>query len=138
MTVRFDGWAVAGEIVARAAKTPDDTMFVDDSAGGGDRCTVQWPGGEVRLNVGITMLVGRPHAEAPPNFIALAGAGAKVNKQQLWIALGTTGVRVGRFANANPVHVNGQAVAVGQDIEAPLPAEISLSLGELVLTVRHR
>ena len=142
MTVRLDGWAVAGEIAARAPKPPADTMFVDDSAGvggvGGDRCMLQWAGGEARLDLGVTVVVGRPHPEAPANFVALTGAGAKVNKQQFWIALGTSGVRVGRLANANPVHVNGQPVAVSQELEAALPAEISLSRGDLVLTVRRR
>ncbi|MBA3455999.1 MAG: DUF3662 domain-containing protein [Deltaproteobacteria bacterium] len=139
MTVRLDSWAVAGEIVARAPKAPTDTMFVDDSAGaGGERCTLQWPGGEARLEVGVTIVVGRPHAEAPARFISLTGAGAKVNKQHFWIALGTSTVRVGRFATANPVHVNGQAVVAAEELEAPLPVEISLSRGDLILTVRRR
>ncbi len=128
MTVRLDGWAVAGEI---------DTMFVDDT-GGGERCTLEWPGGEARLEPGVTVMVGRPHPEAPARFIALTGAGAKVNKQHFWIALGTVGVRVGRLAAANPVHVNGQPVAASQEIEAALPVEISLSRGDLLLTVRRR
>lgn len=137
MTMRFDGWAVAGEIAARAPKSADDTQFVDDSVGG-DRCTLEWSGGQVRLSPGIAMVVGRPHAEAPANFIALAGAGAKVNKQQLWIALGSTSLRVGRLANGNPVQVNGRAVAAGEEVEAALPVEIVLSRGELLLTVRRR
>lgn len=139
MTVRMDGWAVAGEIAARAPKAAPDTMFVDDSAGGaGDRCVLHWPGGETRLELGATVMVGRPHAEAPAHFVSLTGAGAKVNKQHFWIALGTTTVRIGRLANANPVHVNGEAVAAGNELEVALPAEISLSRGDLVLTVRRR
>lgn len=137
MTVRLDGWAVAGEIVARAPKAPADTQFVDDT-GGGERCTLHWPGGEARLDVGVTVMVGRPHAEAPARFIALTGAGAKVNKQHFWIALGASSVRVGRLATANPVHVNGQPVAASQEVEATLPVEISLSRGDLVLNVRRR
>lgn len=137
MTVRLDGWAVAGEIVARAPKPPTDTVVVDDT-GAGERCTLHWPGGEARLDVGVTVMVGRPHAEAPARFIALTGAGAKVNKQHFWIALGTSGVRVGRLATANPVHVNGQPVAASQEIEVELPVEISLSRGELLVTVRRR
>ena len=137
MTVRHDGWAVAGEIVARAPKAPADTQFVDDT-GGGERCTLHWPGGEARLDVGVTVRVGRPHAEAPARFIALTGAGAKVNKQHFWIALGASSVRVGRLATANPVHVNGQPVAASQEVEATLPVEISLSRGDLVLNVRRR
>lgn len=139
MTVRLDSWAVAGEIVARAPKAPTDTVFVDDPAGAGaDRCVMQWPGGEARLDVGVTVVVGRPHADAPAQFIALTGAGAKVNKQHFWVALGATAVRVGRLATANPVHVNGQPLAAAQEIEAELPVEISLSRGDLVLFVRRR
>jgi hypothetical protein len=139
MTVRLDSWAVAGEIAARAAKAPTDTMFVDDSSEvGAQRCVLQWPGGDARLEIGATTLVGRPHPDAPSNFIALEGASSKINKQQFWIALGTSTVRIGRFANANPVHVNGQPLAPAQEIESALPAEVSLSRGDLVLTVRRR
>ncbi len=135
MTVRFDGWEVAGEIAMRDAGLAD-TMFVDDSVGGADRCMLSWPGGQARLSRGVTFMVGRPHPDAPANFVSLTGAGSKINKQQLWIAVGANGVRIGRLANANPVHVNGQPVAAAQEIETALPVEISLSRGELVLTVR--
>lgn len=139
MTMRLDGWAVAGEIAARAPKASPDTMFVDDSAGiGGSRGVLSWAGGEARLEVGATVVVGRPHPESPANFVSLTGAGAKVNKQHFWIALAASTVRIGRLAGANPVHVNGQPVAASAEIEAPLPAEISLSRGDLVLTVRLR
>jgi len=135
----MDGWAVAGEIAARTPKAPGDTVFVDDSAGAaGDRCVLQWTGGEARLDHGATVVVGRPHAEAPVHFVSLAGAGAKVNKQHFWIALGTSSLRIGRLAGANPVQVNGEAVAPGHEVEVALPAEISLSRGDLVLTVRRR
>ena len=137
MTVRLDGWAVAGEIAARAPKPPADTVFVDDSATG-DHAVLQWPGGESRLARAATLVVGRPHPDAPPHFISLAGAGAKVNKQHFWISLGATTVRIGRFPTANPVHVNGEAVAAGAEVDVALPAEISLSRGELVLTARRR
>ena len=133
MTVRLDSFLKAGELAVRGA--PADTVFVDDTGG---RHVVQWPGGEARLEIGATVVLGRPHAEAPPRFIALTGAGAKVNKQQLWIAVGATTARVGRFPNANPIHVNGQQLAAGQELEAALPLEITLSRGELVLTVRSR
>ncbi len=157
MTVRLDSWAVVGEIVARAPKSPAgtpgapadtpaapavtpaapaDTMFVDDSSG--VRHTLQWPGGEARLVAGTTVVAGRPHAGAPADFVSLTGAGAKVNKQHFWIALGAASVRIGRLAGANPVHVNGEPVTAGQEIEAALPVEISLSLGDLVLAVRQR
>lgn len=141
MTVRLDGWAVAGEIAARAARVPGppaETVFVDDSTSSvADRCLLRWPGGEAPLAPGAKVVVGRPHPDAPAHFISLTGAGAKVNKQHLWIAAGTSRVRIGRLANANPVHVNGQPVAASQEVEVALPAEISLSRGDLVLTVRR-
>ncbi len=138
MTVRFDSFVIAGEIVGEIVGKPNphDTVFVDDSSTG-DRIRLWWQGGEAVLSIGTTAIVGRPHADAPANFVALTGAGAKVNKQHVWIALGPNSVRIGRYATANPVHINGQAVAASQDVEVPLPAEISLSHGDLVLTVRR-
>lgn len=132
MTVRLDGWSVSGEIGG-------DTAFVHDSAGGAaaGSCVVRWAGGEVAVPVGATVVLGRAHAGAPAHFVALAGASPKVNKQHLWIAVGSSTVRIGRFAGANPVHVAGQAVAAGTDVEVGLPVEVSLSRGELALALRR-
>lgn len=134
LTMRLGSWAVAGEIAVRAPG-PTDTAIVEDSTAGGH--LVRWPGGTAKLALGITLVVGRPHPEPPAHFLALAGAGAKVNKQHFWIAAGPTSVRIGRFAQANPVHVNGQAVGAGDELEVALPAEISLSRGDLVLSVQR-
>ena len=134
LTVRLDSWAVAGEIAVRAGR-PDDTVSVEDATAAGP--VLRWPGGEARLRLGQAFVLGRPHPEPPPQFIALAGAGAKVNKQHLWIAAGPTSVRVGRLARANPVHVGGRAVGVGAEVEVELPVEISLSRGDLVLSVQR-
>ena len=133
MTMRLDSFAVAGEIVARAMGNPTDTVMVDDSTQ--TTHALRWPGGIAHFVAGSTVVVGRPHPDAPPRFIALTGAGPKVNKQHFWIAATSTTVRVGRFAKANPVHVNGQSIAGGVEVEVPLPAEISLSHGDLVITV---
>lgn len=135
MTMRLDSWAAAGEIEARAPN-PADTVIVDDLTA--SSYLLRWPGGEARVVLGATLVVGRPHAEPPVRFIALAGAGAKVNKQHFWIAAGPTSVRIGRLAKANPVHVNGQPVGAGEEVEVGLPAEISLSRSELVLSVQRR
>ncbi|HEU0037009.1 MAG TPA: FhaA domain-containing protein [Kofleriaceae bacterium] len=138
MTMRFDSWVVSGEIAARApVPTGGETQFVADTAATGG-CLVTWPGGEVPLAVGATVVLGRPHEPAPAAFVALAGATAKVNKQQIWIGVGSERVRIGRLPNANPVHVNGQPLAAAQDVEIAMPAEISLSHGDCVLTVRRR
>jgi hypothetical protein len=143
MTVRLDGWAVAGEIAARAPARPGsaggapgvaaETVMVGDAAGPG--CALRWAGGAAALVLGAPVVVGRPHPEQPAYFIALAGAGAKVNKLHFWIEARPDRVRIGRFAKANPVHANGQAIRAGEELEVTLPAEISLSHGDLVLSV---
>jgi hypothetical protein len=139
LTMRLDGWMVAGEIAARAPSAPADTVVVGDAAGVG--CALRWPGGEAQLAAGATIVVGRPHADPPAQFIALTGAGAKVNKLHFWIIAAPPvpaappRVRIGRFAKANPVHANGQAITAGEELEIALPAEISLSHGDLVLSV---
>jgi hypothetical protein len=133
MTMRLDSFAVSGEIVARAAASPTDTVMVSDATN--PTHALRWSGGVAHFAAGGHVIVGRPHPEAPSRFIALIGAGTKVNKQHFWIAATGGAVRIGRFAKANPVHVNGQAVAGGEEVEVGLPAEISLSHGDLVLTV---
>jgi hypothetical protein len=133
MTMRLDSFAVSGEIAARASGSPTDTVMVDDSTQ--TTHALRWPGGIAHFAGGTTIVVGRPHPEAPARFIALTGAGTKVNKQHFWIAATSTVARIGRFAKANPVHVNGQSIAGGEEVEVPLPAEISLSHGDLVITV---
>jgi len=135
MTMRLDSWAVSGEIAVRPASSTD-TVIVDDQTAPGH--AVYWAGGTAPLPLGATVVVGRPHPEAPAHFIGLAGAGAKVNKQHCWLAATQASVRIGRFAKANPVHVNGQPIAAGEDLEVALPAEVSLSRGDFVFTVQRR
>lgn len=134
MTMRLDSFAVSGEIAVRAA--PADTVIVDDQTAPGH--AIYWAGGSAPLPLGTTIVVGRPHPEAPAHFIALTGAGPKVNKQHVWLAATLQGLRIGRFAKANPVHVNGQPIAAGEDLEVGLPAEISLSRGDFIITVQRR
>ena len=133
ITMRLDSFAVSGEILARASGSPTDTVIVDDGAQ--TTHALRWPGGIAHFTGGQTLVVGRPHPDAPPRFISLTGAGTKVNKQHFWIAATGMSVRVGRFAKANPVHVNGQSIGGGEEVEVPLPAEVSLSHGDLVITV---
>jgi hypothetical protein len=133
MTMRLDSFAIAGEIAVRAPASPTDTVIVDDSTQ--TTHALRWSGGVAQFSAGVTTIVGRPHPDAPARFIALQGAGPKVNKQHFWIAATSTSARIGRFAKANPVHVNGQSVAGGDEVDVPLPAEISLSHGDLVITV---
>ena len=135
MTMRLDSFAVAGEIAARAPTPGTETVMVHDVVS--SPYVLRWAGGEAPLSPGATVVVGRPHAESPAHFVSLTGAGAKVNKQHAWIQVTGSGVRVGRFAKANPVAVNGAPVGAGEDVEATLPAEISLSHGDLVIAVRR-
>ncbi len=136
MTMRVDAWAAAGEIVAKAPKPGTDTVFVDDSVTG-DQCVVSWAGGRALLAFGATVIVGRPHPEAPAQFIALTRARSTVNKQHCFVVATATTVRVGRFAKANPVHVNGTAITAGEEVEVALPAEISLSRGDFTFSVQR-
>jgi Protein of unknown function (DUF3662) len=130
ITMRLDSFAVSGEIAARA--TPTDTVIVDES---NTTHALRWPGGIAHFTAGAPTVVGRPHPDAPARFVALEGAGAKINKQHFWIAATSTKARIGRFAKANPVHVNGTSIAGGEEVEVALPAEVSLSHGDLVITV---
>ena len=133
MTMRFDSFAVAGEIAAKPARG-SDTVIVDDGTEPG--CTLAWPGGEAKLVHGVTYVVGRPHDEPPARFVALHGASSRVNKQHFWIAATPTTIRIGRFAKANPVHVNEAAVAAGEELAVTSPVEIVLSRGDLTLRLR--
>lgn len=134
MTMRLDAWAAAGEIIAKVPKPGADTVFVDDSVTG-PRCSIYWAGGRASLPHHATVVVGRPHDGAPAQFIALLGASGTVNKQHLFLVATATHVRVGRFPKANPVHVNGNPVTAGEEVEVALPAEISLSRGDFTFTV---
>jgi hypothetical protein len=135
MTMRLDSWAVAGEIAVRPP-APTDTVIVEDQTAPGH--VVFWVGGSAPLALGTTVVIGRPHPDAPAHFIALTGAGSKVNKQHAWLAATPQALRIGRFAKANPVHVNGQPIAAGEDLEVALPAEVSLSRGDFVFTIQRR
>ncbi len=125
MTVRFD-------VFAAAPVASTDTVFVDDAPSGG---VLRWPAGQAAIRSGTTVVVGRPYPGAPDGFVGLSGASAKISKQHLWIAIGPERARIGRFAAANPVEVGGEALAASGEVEVALPVEISLSKGELVLTL---
>jgi hypothetical protein len=125
LTMRFDAWD--------APKVPSpgsQTVFVDDRA----PCTLRWPGGHAALPANTTLILGRPHADAPPQFVALTGAPPTVSKQHVFITATDNGLKVGRFPKANPVHVNGELVEPGAELEVARPAEISLSRGDLTIT----
>ena len=133
LTMRFDGFAVAGEIVAKAP-SPTDTMHVTDSVIG-PAAQLRWAGGSAAVPHGATYVLGRAHPDAPPQFVPISGAPATINKQHCWIAATPGSVRIGRFDKANPVHVNGQALDAGGELEVALPCEVSLSRGDMIVFV---
>jgi hypothetical protein len=114
MTIRASGQTVAGEI--------------------NSSCLVTWQGGAARLVSGVRTVLGRPHADPPPGFLPLTGASTRISKQQAWLIPGIGHVVLGRPDGANPVEVGGALVAAGQEVRVTaLPAEVSLSRGDLVL-----
>jgi hypothetical protein len=130
LTVRFDAAQLSGLMKAVGST---ETVIVQDTAPG-SAFVVRWPAGQARLTEGATLVLGRLHDGAPAGFVAVTGS-AKVNKQQLWITAGPAAVRIGRYVNANPVHVNGIAIVAGDSVDVAAPAEVSLSRGELVLSI---
>ena len=134
LTVQFDTRVISGEIRSDAVLGGTETVMVAD-APPPSPYRVRWPGGEAPLPRDATVVLGRPHPDAPPGFIALGGASPRINKQQLSVQVTGDRVRIGRISGANPVHVAGQPVASGKDHVASPPLEIALSNGELVLTI---
>jgi hypothetical protein len=134
MTMRLDAWTAAGEIVATPSNPGSDTVFVADA---GAACTLAWTGGSAPIPPNTTVVIGRPHPDAPPHFIALTGAGATVNKQHFFVLATERGVKIGRFPKANPVHVNGALLEAGAETEVALPVELSLARGDFTVSVRR-
>lgn len=134
LTVRFDAGQLGGLMKAVGSS---ETVIISEVGAAPRRYRLRWQHGEATLAFGATFVLGRPHPGAPEGFVALAGASAKINKQQLWIATAPGGVRVGRFDAANPVHVGGEALAPGAELAVTVaaPLQIALSRGELVLTL---
>jgi Protein of unknown function (DUF3662) len=134
LTVRFDAGQLGGLMRAVGSS---ETVIVADAGAPQRRYRLRWPHGEAILALGDRRLVGRPHPGAPPELIALTGASAKINKQQLWICAEAGGVRIGRLEAANPVHVDGEALAPGAELTVAVaaPLTIALSRGELVLSL---
>lgn len=96
------------------------------------------PGGALTLPLGRLVVLGRSHPDAPPEFLAIPGASARINRRQLRIrVLGSGAAIVGREPGdaTNPVLVGDAALAPGEDREVPLPVQIVLSHGELTLTL---
>jgi hypothetical protein len=135
MTIRIGG-DVARSLTDLTQRVPESFVgaFVDPS--GEDRLRVLWEGGEAKIRSGSRVVLGRPHGSTAPGFIALDGANTKINKRQLWIEASDDGALIGRLSDANPVEVKGRLVQAGGQISIDsFPAEISLSSGEMKLTL---
>jgi hypothetical protein len=135
MTVIFDTRAVAGVIESRAPSVAaHETVHVPDDAEAQESLVVRWPSGEAPIP-SRSFVIGRPHPDPPPAFVALTGASPRINKQHLLVTTTPSGVKICRPPSANPVHVNGQPVPAGCEVESTLPVEISLSRGDLVVVL---
>lgn len=111
--------------------------IADPLGGSGAGVELLWSHGHRFIPIGTRVLLGRHHPEPPPNFVPLMGAGKTINKRQAWIEPAESGVVIGRMSNANPVQVNGHLVQPGGQLQSTeLPLRISLSNGELILTLR--
>ncbi len=123
MTVRGDAMAIARAKAALPRRT-HEAQFV-----------LEWAGGRTTLPVGVTAILGRPHSNAPADFVALEGASDRINKEHLRLSTSSSKIRIGRPSSANPVHVGGEPIAAGDEIEVEPPIQISLSKGDLVIVV---
>lgn len=135
-----------GEMTVRVGKPAvhsltDLTERVDEAAtlsDGRERLRLTWPQGTVSIRAGSRIVLGRPHPSPAAGFVALQGATTKINKRQLWIEASPAGAVIGRFSRANPVEVKGRLVQAGGQIAVDaLPADISLSSGEMKLTLER-
>lgn len=132
LTVRFD---VAHAADLMRAVGAVETVIVQEDGAAPRLARLRWPQGDVTLAPGRAVIAGRPHPGEPAGFVALTGASARISKQHVWLALTPQGVRIARPPSANPVAVQGAALAPGQEVVVSLPVEVVLSRGELVLTL---
>lgn len=133
MTVR-----VGRSITPRLPLEPP-TVRVSDNSEKAEGLRVTWPRGEAVVADGSRIVLGRAHKPAAPGFVALSGASNKINKRQVWIESGAGGVIIGRFSGANPVQVAGRLIQSGGQIAVDrLPLDVSLSNGEMSLTIDRR
>ena len=137
MTVRIGG-LVAKSVTDLTQRVPDmEGLGVqDDSAP--EQLRLSWPGGTTTIRDGNRIVLGRPHPGPSVGFVPLSGATSKNNTRQLWVEADEDGALIGRLSDANPVEVNGRLLQAGGQISIEdFPAQISLSTGELTLTLER-
>jgi hypothetical protein len=137
MTVRIDG-LVAKSVTDLTQRVPDvEGLGVQDDTAP-EQFRLSWPGGTATIRSGNRVVLGRPHPAPSLGFVPLAGAGSKINKRQLWVEADEDGALIGRLSDANPVEVNGRLLQAGGQISIEdFPAQISLSSGEMTLTLER-
>jgi hypothetical protein len=124
-----------GEITVRLDKLPTAAPAATTMRVG--RARLVTPQGELVLGDGARYVLGRAHPGAGEDHLALPGASGRINRRQLAVRLVEEGLEVSREpGDSNPVAVNGQALAPGHAVTVRLPAEITLSGGDLVVTAR--
>ncbi len=136
MTIRVGG-PLARSVTDLTQRVPESVPGAHVDPAGEEKLRVAWSGGAATIRAGSRVVLGRPHGATAPGFVPLEGASSKINKRQMWIEASDDGEAViGRLSDANPVEVRGRLVQAGGQIAIDaFPAEVSLSSGELTLTV---
>jgi hypothetical protein len=137
MTVRIGG-LMQKSVTDLTQRVPDmeGLGLQDDTAP--EQLRLSWPGGTTTIRDGNRIVLGRPHPAPSMGFVPLSGASSKINKRQLWVEADEDGAVIGRLSDANPVEVNGRLLQAGGQISIEdFPAQISLSSGELTLTLER-
>jgi hypothetical protein len=137
MTVRI-GSLVARSVTDLTQRVPDLEGLGVQDASAPEQLRLSWPGGATTIRDGNRIVLGRPHPAPSVGFVPLSGASSKINKRQLWVEADEDGALIGRLSDANPVEVNGRLLQAGGQISIEdFPAQISLSSGELTLTLER-
>jgi hypothetical protein len=120
---------VAGEITMRSdrlVRAPRDPSPTDRAAG----LRVVCAAGSVEIAEGRMSTLGRANPEGGPSHVALPGATGKVSRKHLSVLVDGDSVRLRREPGANPVQVDGRALADGEEVTTTLPVELALSNGD--------
>jgi hypothetical protein len=137
MTVRIGG-LVAKSVTDMTQRVPDMEGLGFENEGAPEQLRLSWSGGTTTIRDGNRIVLGRPHPAPSAGFVPLSGASSKINKRQLWVEADEDGALIGRLSDANPVEVNGRLLQAGGQISIEdFPAQISLSSGELTLTLER-
>lgn len=97
---------------------------------------VSTPAGELSVEEGVLYSLGRVLPDAGPDHLALPGADQRVNRRQLSLLVTGGEAEVTREpGGSNPVSVNGAPLPPGGQARQPLPVELNLSGGALIVRI---